>query len=93
MGLKLLDIPPPEEMVQLTVKTGVTLLYLSFVHAKSLVFKIHSCGALRKYARMPRFLKRGMNDMLCHSRGSGNPENFHKMFDTWMPAFAGMTDC
>jgi hypothetical protein len=42
MGLKLLDIPPPEEMVQLTVKTGVTLLYLSFVHAKSLVFKIHS---------------------------------------------------
>jgi hypothetical protein len=42
MGLKLLDIPLPEEMVQLTVKTGVTLLYLSFVHAKSSMYKIRS---------------------------------------------------
>jgi hypothetical protein len=39
MGLKPLNISPPEEMVQPTVKTGVTLLYLSFVHAKSLVFR------------------------------------------------------
>ena len=39
MGLKPLNISPPEEMVKPTVKTGITLLYLSFVHAKNLVFR------------------------------------------------------
>jgi hypothetical protein len=39
MGFKLPNISPPEEMVKPSVKTGITLLYLSFVHAKSLVFE------------------------------------------------------
>ena len=42
MGLKLLDISLPEEMVQFAVKTGIPLLYLSFVHAKRSMYKILS---------------------------------------------------